>query len=111
MFVDSNVILDVATDDPKWGAWSENALAEAARTGPLVINAVVFAEVSVGYERVEEADLALPADVFLRAPIPYEAAFLAAKAFIAYEAGRGGVTAPSLTSSSAPTPRWPVSVC
>lgn len=87
--VDSNVILDVATNDPKWGAWSENALAEAARTGPLVINAVVFAEVSVGYERVEEADLALPADVFLRAPIPYEAAFLAAKAFVAYRR-RGG---------------------
>jgi len=64
--VDSNVILDVATNDPKWGAWSENALAEAARTGPLVINAVVFAEVSVGYARVEDADLALPANVFLR---------------------------------------------
>ena len=87
--VDSNVILDVATNDPKWGAWSENALAEAARTGPLVINAVVFAEVSVGYERVEDADLALPADSFLRAPIPYEAAFLAAKAFVAYRR-RGG---------------------
>jgi len=87
--VDSNVILDVATNDPKWGAWSENALAEAARTGPLVINAVVFAEVSVGYERVEDADLALPADIFLRAPIPYEAAFLAAKVFVAYRR-RGG---------------------
>ena len=87
--VDSNVILDVATNDPKWGAWSENALAEAARTGPLVINAVVFAEVSVGYERVEDADLALPADAFLRAPIPYEAAFLAAKAFVAYRSPGG----------------------
>ena len=94
--VDSNVILDVATNDPKWGAWSENALAEAARTGPLVINAVVFAEVSVGYERVEDADLALPADVFLRAPIPYEAAFLAAKAFVAYrrQGGRRDRTLP-----------------
>jgi predicted nucleic acid-binding protein len=87
--VDSNVILDVATSDPKWAPWSEAALADAARTGPLVINAVVFAEVSVGYEQIEHADLVMSGDVFLRAPIPFEAAFLAGKAFLAYRR-RGG---------------------
>lgn len=87
--VDSNVILDVATGDPRWAPWAEGALAQAARTGPLVINAVVFAEVSVGYDLIEDADAALPADVFIRAPIPYEAALLAAKAFLAYRR-RGG---------------------
>lgn len=87
--VDSNVILDIATADPAWADWSEDSLATAARVGPLVINAVVFAEVAVGYERIEQADLALPEDVFLRAPIPYDAAFLAAKAFVAYRR-RGG---------------------
>lgn len=87
--VDSNVILDVATSDPRWSPWSEAALAAAARSGPVVINAVVFAEVSVGFERIEDVDAALPSDVFVRASIPYEAAFLAAKAFLAYRR-RGG---------------------
>ncbi len=89
-FVDSNVILDVATEDPRWAGWSEAALAQAARAGPLVINAVVFAEVAVGYERIEDADLALSDAVFVRASIPYEAAFLAAKAFTAYRRRGGG---------------------
>jgi predicted nucleic acid-binding protein len=88
-FVDSNVILDIATNDPQWSDWSANALVTAARTGPLVINAVVFAEVSVGYDRIEDADRALPADLYLRAPVPDEAAFLAAKAFVAYRRRAG----------------------
>jgi len=87
--VDSSVFLDIATSDHRWLEWSQQALASAAREGPLVINPVVYAEVSVGYERVEDLDQVLPEDVVVRAAIPYEAAFLAAKAFVVYRQ-RGG---------------------
>jgi predicted nucleic acid-binding protein len=87
--VDSNVILDVATSDPTWGAWSAEALARAANESILVINPIVFAEVSVGYDRVEDLEAALPADLYRRDPLPYEAGFLAGKSFLAYRR-RGG---------------------
>jgi predicted nucleic acid-binding protein len=85
--VDSNVILDVITRDSKWSAWAESALREAAEHSSLAINAIVFAEVSVKFDRIEKADAVL-AD-FAREPLPYEAGFLAGKAFLAYKK-RGG---------------------
>jgi len=87
--VDSNVLLDIATEDPDWYAWSAGALAGAADDGRLVINAIVYAEVSIGFSAIEELDDALPPDVFAREPLPYEAAFLAGKAFLTYRR-RGG---------------------
>jgi predicted nucleic acid-binding protein len=84
VLVDSNVILDVATKDPAWGEWSSHALARAADQSVLVINPIVFAEVSVGFDRVEDLEEALPADLYRRDPLPYEAAFLAGKSFLAY---------------------------
>ena len=92
ILVDSNVILDIATEDPTWFDWSSAALAAAADRSILVINPIIYAEVSVGFERLEELDEALPADVFLRAPLPYAAAFLAGKAFIAYRHRSGART-------------------
>lgn len=89
VLVDSNVILDVATNDPVWGAWSADALARAADTSVLVINPVVFAEVSVGFDRVEDLEDALPSELYRRDPLPYEAAFLAGRSFLAYRK-RGG---------------------
>jgi len=89
VLVDSNVILDVATEDRAWGEWSAEALARAADETVLVINPIVFAEVSVGFGRVEDLEAALPPNVFRREPLPYEAAFLAGKSFLAYRR-RGG---------------------
>lgn len=89
VLVDSDVILDVATNDPRWGAWSAEALARAADESVLVINPIVFAEVSVGFDRVEDLEDALPSEVYRRDPLPYEAAFLAGKSFLAYRR-RGG---------------------
>lgn len=89
VLVDSNVILDVATEDPTWASWSAEALARAADASVLVINPIVFAEVSVGFERVEDLEDALPPDLYRRDPLPYEAAFLAGKSFLAYRR-RGG---------------------
>lgn len=88
--VDSNVLLDIATGDPRWASWSEQALASAADAGQLAINAVIYAEVSVGFATIEELDDALSPDTFLRAPLPYDAGFLAGKAFLTYRR-RGGV--------------------
>jgi predicted nucleic acid-binding protein len=89
VLVDSNVILDVATEDPTWGEWSARALARAADQSVLVINPIVFAEVSVGFDRVEDLEEALPPEIYRRDPLPYEAAFLAGRSFLAYRR-RGG---------------------
>lgn len=88
--VDSNVLLDVATRDQAWYDWSAAALASAADDGPLVINAIIYAEVSIGFASIEELDDALPPEIFSREHLPYEAGFLAGKAFLAYRR-RGGV--------------------
>jgi predicted nucleic acid-binding protein len=87
--VDSNVLLDALSRDDVWGEWSEAALGAAYDRASLVINAVIYAEVSVRFDRVEDVDAALPGNVFVREPIPYEAAFLAGKAFLTYRR-RGG---------------------
>ena len=92
--VDSNVILDLATDDPKWGAWSAEALLRAADESALAINPLIFAEVSIGFETVEELERLLPPDEFERLALPYEAAFLAGKAFLSYRRKGGARTAP-----------------
>jgi predicted nucleic acid-binding protein len=85
--VDTNVIIDVITRDPAWRSWSEAALRETAEHSTLAINPIIFAEVSMKFDRLEDADVAL-AD-FAREPLPYEAGFLAGKAFLSYRR-RGG---------------------
>ncbi|HVH42064.1 MAG TPA: type II toxin-antitoxin system VapC family toxin [Labilithrix sp.] len=87
MLVDTNVLLDILTQDPKWSRWSEAALRKAAEHATLAINPIIFAEVSMKFDRIEEADAALVD--FVREPLPYEAGFLAGKAFLAYRR-RGG---------------------
>jgi hypothetical protein len=87
--VDSNVLLDVLTDDPTWSAWSHGVLAQARDAGRLVINPLVYAEVSTGFDKIEDLDAAVPATDFDRETLPYEAGFVAGKAFLAYRQ-RGG---------------------
>ncbi|MEX2555644.1 MAG: PIN domain-containing protein [Actinomycetota bacterium] len=89
VLVDSNVLLDVATEDARWGEWSSSALANVADTEPLAINPLIYAEVSIRYETIEELEEVLPAEAFRREALPYEAGFLAGKAFLAYRR-RGG---------------------
>ncbi len=60
VLVDSNVMLDIATNDEKWGEWSGGALAECAEHSTLIINPIIYAEVSVGYSTIEALDVALP---------------------------------------------------
>ena len=89
ILVDSNVILDIVTEDKKWFLWSSQALARYAETHTLVIIPIIYAEVSVGFDRIEDVEEVLPSAFFRRDPIPWEAAFLAAKCFLAYRRRRG----------------------
>lgn len=92
--VDSNVLLDIMTEDPVWQDWSLTALAEAAETGPLHINSVVYSEVSVRFSSIEALEEALPQEDYRREPIPWAAAFLAGKAFLDYRRNQGPKTTP-----------------
>ena len=89
VLVDANVLLDFLTEDSEWYEWSASMLADAAQNGQVAINPVIYAEVSVGFDTVENVEDALPTDYFIRAPLPWDAAFLAAKAFERYRR-RGG---------------------
>ena len=89
MLVDSNVLIDVVNDDPVWGAWSREALERTATHDLLVVNPIIYAEVSAGFARAEDVERAFPSADFRREQIPYEAAFLAGKAHVAYRR-RGG---------------------
>lgn len=94
VLVDSNVLLDIATNDPKWFGWSEAALGHAASDSLLVINPLIYAEVSVAYKRIEDLEVVLPSSVFRRDQLAYEAAFLAGKAFLQYRRRAGAHRAP-----------------
>jgi hypothetical protein len=94
VLVDSNVILDIATNDPVWFAWSSAALQRAADETTLFINPLIYAEVSIGFEQVDDLEDLLPEDVFHRDDLPYEAAFLAGKCFLKYRKSGGARTSP-----------------
>ena len=86
--VDSNVLLDLFTEDPRWGEWSEARLAESLDLGPTMINPIIYAEISISFERIEELERALPAELE-REALPWAAGFLAGKCFLEYRR-RGG---------------------
>ena len=87
--VDSNVLLDVITEDDEWMDWSATALGRAANVSTLAINPVVYAEVAARFARIEELEDALPSDYYQRLALPWEAAFLAGQCFVKYRR-RGG---------------------
>lgn len=94
VLVDANVLLDVLTDDPHWYGWSAAQLDSCAARARLCINPIIYAEVSIGFERIEQLDRAFPPDAFTRLELPWEAGFLAGKAFLQYRRARGGRTSP-----------------
>jgi predicted nucleic acid-binding protein len=94
VLIDSNVLLDVMTEDPRWYSWSADAIEHVADRSRLVINPIIYAEVSIRYSQIEELDEALPRDLFHREAIPYQAAFLAGKSFLIYRHHGGGARSP-----------------
>jgi predicted nucleic acid-binding protein len=94
VLVDSNVLLDVMTEDPRWYPWSSAALARAADDALLAINPIIYGEVCIRFESIEALEDALTAQLFERLSLPWEAAFLAGKSFLAYRKRGGRKTTP-----------------
>jgi hypothetical protein len=89
VLVDSNVLLDVIMHDDEWLDWSSSTLDRAADSARLVINPIIYAEISAGYNRIEELDDAVPPSYFERRALPWEAAFLTGKCFMRYKRAGG----------------------
>ena len=89
ILVDTNVLVDLVTDDPLWGEWSQRQLDRAAAQDELAINDIVYAELSVGYSRIEELDAMIREVGLVTAAIPRVALFLAGKAFQRYRSAGG----------------------
>lgn len=94
LLVDSNVILDIFLDDPHWADWSESTLEDYGEHTTLFINTIIYAEVSVGFKKIEELESALHKGGFRILEIPKEALFLAGKAFLKYKRGKGNKRSP-----------------
>lgn len=94
VLVDSNILLDVITQDAKWFEWSAAVLAELADRRVLAINPIIYSEVSIGFDRIENLDETLSPDLFRREALPFEAGFLAGKAFLRYRRTGGARRAP-----------------
>ncbi len=94
VLVDTNVLIDVITSDAAWGAWSDEALRAAHETSVVVVNPIVYGEVSIGFESIEALDAALPEDLYRREGIPFAAAFLAGKVYAAHRQRGGSRTTP-----------------
>ena len=87
--IDTNILLDLFTDDPVWAEWSIRQLDAAAVKGPLTINSVVYAELSVRFGRIEDLNAVLDEAAISMADIPRSALFLAGKVFQKYRAAGG----------------------
>jgi predicted nucleic acid-binding protein len=91
-FVDTNVLLDLVTDDPNWADWSVAQLEAASLNGPLLINDAVYAELAVRYISIEDLEAFLDAAGLELAPMPRAALFLAGKVFTQYRRSGGSRT-------------------
>lgn len=109
--VDSNVLIDLFDEDSEWRDWSDAMLTRAADRGALVINPIIFAEISAGFDSLDAVEAALPPSFVRREALPWDAAFLLG----VRSCSTGAVAAldrlPFLISTSAPTPRWPATRC
>ena len=90
ILVDSNVIIDVLTENATWREWSEAALSGAADRDEVAINPIIYAELASGFATMATLDRHLGVDAFRRLALPYEAGFVAGRAFVEYRR-RGGV--------------------
>lgn len=94
ILVDSCVLLDFFTDDENWADWSENMLEKYSGTNSLYINSIVYTEVSIGFNQVEEVEVAIDALGVKVLEMPREALFLTGKAFLEYRKNKGTKNSP-----------------
>ncbi|MDP9838796.1 putative nucleic acid-binding protein [Neorhizobium huautlense] len=90
--VDTNVLLDLVTGDPVWADWSIEQLENASLRGPLLINDIIYAELAVRYDRIEDLDAFIDAAHLVLTPVPRAALFLAGKVFTQYRRAGGSRT-------------------
>jgi len=94
VLIDSNIILDVFTDDPDWADWSESILEEYSNFSILYINSIVYSEISISFNRIEDLESAIIKAGLQMLDFPKEALFLAGKAFLNYRKRRGAKNSP-----------------
>lgn len=94
VFVDSCVLLDLFTDDESWADWSESTLEKYSQTNTLYINSIVYTEISIGFNKIEEVESAINELGIKVLEMPREALFLTGKAFLKYRENRGNKTSP-----------------
>lgn len=94
MLVDSNVILDLFLNDPQWADWSETTLNQCGASNELVINPIVYTELSIGFNRIEELENAIERAGLHLLEMPREALFLAGKVFLQYRRNKGAKSSP-----------------
>jgi hypothetical protein len=92
--IDANVLLDIATADATWTTWSQEQLRSAAGHGAVFINPIIYAEVAPAFTNAAELDRWLDPGIFRRSPLPYEAGWFAAQAFLQYRRAGGARSAP-----------------
>lgn len=94
VFVDSCILLDLYTNDPIWADWSEKILDQYSQTNTLFINSIVYTEISIGFNQIEEVEKALSGIGIKVLEIPREALFLTGKVFLKYRKNKGTKNAP-----------------
>ena len=111
ILIDTNVLLDIFQNDPKWAAWSQDKLDAASATDHLAINPVIYSELSIAFARIEELEAVLTEAALTVESIPREALFLAGKVFLAYRRARGSkqsVLPDFYIGAHAAVMRWPL---
>jgi predicted nucleic acid-binding protein len=111
VLVDTNVLLDVLEDDPKWSSWSQEKLDAASATDTLAINPVIYSELSIAFERIEELEAVITDASLAVESIPREALFLAGKVFLNYRRSRGtkqSVLPDFYIGAHAAVMQWPI---
>jgi len=111
ILVDTNVLLDVLQNDPEWAPWSQEKLDAASATDGLAINPVIYAELSIAFDRIEELEAVLTEASLTLESVPREALFLAGKVFLAYRRARGNkqsVLPDFYIGAHAAVMRWPL---
>ena len=111
VLVDTNVLLDVFENDAEWGAWSQERLDSAIAVDTLAINPIIYSELSIAFERIEELESVISESSLAVEPIPREALFLAGKVFLQYRKSRGtkqAVLPDFFIGAHAAVMQWPI---
>ena len=94
ILIDSCVLLDLFTNDQYWGDWSESMFEKYSQTNTLYINTIIYTEISIGFEKIEEVEDAISHLGIKVLEIPREALFLTGKAFMQYRRNKGTKNSP-----------------